>query len=76
MEAIATIGFDATAYTSIETDSTVSRPVRVSVQSGSLTRDVVVTIQTVDGTAIGRTLINRLYKCVIHVLLSLPPSFI
>ena len=47
-----TIGFDATAYTFTETDSTVSRSVSVSVQSGSLARDVVVTVQTVDGGSI------------------------
>ena len=46
------------AYTFTETDSTVSRPVRVSVQSGSLARDVVVTVQTMDGTATGGNLIN------------------
>ena len=64
VETTATIGFDATAYTFTETDSTVSRSVSVSVQSGSLARDVVVTIQTMDGTATGGTLLNRLYRCV------------
>ena len=53
-----TIGFDATAYTFTETDSTVSRSVSVSVRSGSLARNVVVTVQTMDGTAIGRILVN------------------
>ena len=53
-----TIGFDATAYTFTESDSTVSRSVRVSVQSGSLARSVVVTVQTMDGTATGGNLIN------------------
>ena len=49
-----TIGFDATAYTFTETDSTVSRSVTVSVQgSNTLARDVVVTVQTMDGTATG-----------------------
>ena len=48
-----TIGFDAATYTFTETDSTDSRPVSVSVQSGSLARDVVVTVQTVDGSATG-----------------------
>ena len=71
-----TIGFDAAAYTFTETDSTVSRPVSVSVQSGSLARDVVVTVQTMDGTATGGTLVNRLYRCVIHVFLSHPSSSI
>ena len=52
------IGFDATAYTFIETNSTVSRSVSVSVQSGSLARDVVVTVQTMDGSATGGTLVN------------------
>jgi len=71
-----TIGFDATAYTFTETDDTVSRSVSVSVQSGSLARDVVVTVQTVDGTATGETLINRLYRCVIHVVSFSPSSSI
>ena len=53
-----TIGFDASTYTFTESDSTVSRSVSVSVQSGSLSRDVVVTVQTLDGTATGGTLIN------------------
>ena len=53
-----TIGFDAATYTFTETDSTVSRSVSVSVQSGSLARDVVVTVQTVDGTATGGALIH------------------
>ena len=53
-----TIGFDATAYTFTETDSTVSRPVSVSVRSGSLARDVVVTVQTVDDTAAGGALFH------------------
>ena len=53
-----TIGFDTTANTFTETDSTVSRSVSVSVQSGSLARDVVVTVQTVDGSATGGTLID------------------
>ena len=55
---VVTIGFDATAYTFTESDSTVSRSVRVSVQSGSLARSVVVTVQTMDGTATGGNLIN------------------
>ena len=49
----ATIGFDATAYTFTETDSTVSRSVSVSVQSGSLASNVVVTVQTMDDSATG-----------------------
>ena len=49
------IGFDAAAYMVTETVSTISRPVVVSLQSGSLSRDVVVTAQTMDGSAIGRT---------------------
>ena len=53
-----TIGFNTTAYTFTETDSTVSRSVSVSVQSGSLARDVVVTVQTVDGSATGGPLID------------------
>ena len=54
------IGFDATAYLFIETNSTVSRSVSVSVQSGSLARDIVVTVQTMDGSATGRILIKTL----------------
>ena len=70
-----TIGFDATPYTFIETDSTVSRSVSVSVQgSTTLARDVVVTVQTVDGSATGEALIHRHCTCVIHVLSFLPPA--
>ena len=58
LSSVVTIGFDATAYTFTETDSTVSRSVSVSVQSGSLARDVVVTVQTVDGSATGGPLID------------------
>ena len=46
-----TIGFDSVTYTFTETDGIAS--VSVSVQSGSLARDVVVTVQTMDGTATG-----------------------
>ena len=64
-----TIGFDLATYTISETDSTVSRPVSVSVQSGSLARNVVVTVQTVDGTATGGTLmyVHSLCRFVIHL---------
>ena len=48
-----TIGYDAAAYRVTETDRTISRPVSVSVQSGSLSRNVVVTVQTMDGSATG-----------------------
>ena len=48
-----TIGFNAAAYRVTETDSIISRPVSVSVQSGSLARDVVVTVQTMNGSATG-----------------------
>ena len=60
LSSVEIIGFDATAYTFTETDSTVSRSVSVSVQSGSLARDIVVTVQTMDGTATGRILIKTL----------------
>ena len=53
LSSVVTIGFNATAYTFTETDSTVSRSVSVSVQSGSLARDVVVTVQTMDDSATG-----------------------
>ena len=66
-----TIGFDATAYTFTETDSTVSRSVTVSVQSSTtLARDVVVTVQTMDGTATGGGLIytqSLLNPCHVHL---------
>ena len=66
-----TIGFDATAYTFTETDSTVSRSVSVSVQgSTTLARDVVVTVQTMDGTATGGGLIHTqslLNPCHVHL---------
>ena len=55
---VVTIGFDAAAYTFTETNSTVSSSVSVSVQSGSLARDVVVTVQTMDGTATGGALFH------------------
>ena len=58
LSSVVVIGFNTTANTFTETDSTVSRSVSVSVQSGSLAREVVVTVQTVDGSATGRTLIN------------------
>ena len=50
---VVTIGFDSATYTFNETDSTVSSSVSVSVQSGSLARNVVVTVRTVDGSATG-----------------------
>ena len=76
LSSVEIIGFDATAYLFIETNSTVSRSVSVSVQSGSLARDVVVTVQTVDGSATGGTLINRLHRWVVHVVSFSPSSFI
>ena len=49
---VVTIGFDATAYNVTETDGSVS--VGVSVRdSTTLDRDVVVTVQTMGGTATG-----------------------
>ena len=61
LSSVVTIGFNATAYTFTETDSTVSRSVSVSVQgSNTLARDVVVTVQTVDGTATGEALLHYL----------------
>ena len=55
LSSVVTIGFDVTAYTFTETDSTVSRSVSVSVQGrNTLARDVVVTVQTMDATATGR----------------------
>ena len=46
-----TIGFDPTTYNVTEGGSV---SVSVSVQSGTLAREVVVTLQTMDGTATGR----------------------
>ena len=46
-----TIGFNATAYAVTEGGSA---SVSVSVLSGTLAREVVVTLQTLDGTATGR----------------------
>ena len=48
------IGFDTTSYTITESANSVS--VSVSVQGGSLARDVVVTVETMDGTATGGAL--------------------
>jgi len=48
---VVTIGFDAATYTFTETDTSVSRSISVSVQSGSLARDVIVTVQTMDDSA-------------------------
>ena len=48
---VVTIGFDPAAYTITEGAGSVS--VTVNVQ-GSLARDVVVTLSSVDGTAMGR----------------------
>ena len=50
-----TIGFDPAAYTVTEGAGSVS--VMVDVQ-GSLARDVVVTLSTMDGTAMGRCTIT------------------
>ena len=54
-----TIGFNDTAYTVTEGGSA---SVSVSVLSGTLARDVVVTLQTEDGTATGEAVVapNRL----------------
>ena len=66
LSSVVTIGFDVTAYTIPETDSTVSRSVSVSVQgSTTLARDVVVTVQTMDATATGRGPF-RLYTSHVH----------
>ena len=53
LSSVVVIGFNTTAYTFTETDSTVSRSVSVSVQSGSLASNVVVTVQTMDDSATG-----------------------
>ena len=72
---VVTIGFDAAAYNVTETDGSVS--VGVSVQgSTTLARDVVVTVQTMGGTATGGTLmyVHTLCRCVVHVYHFLPPA--
>jgi len=70
---VVTIGFDAAGYMVTETASTISRPVSVSVQSGSLARDVVVTIRTMDGSARGGTVCHT--HCMCHACLSFfPPA--
>ena len=51
---VVTIGFDVASYTITESATSVS--VSVSVQSGSLARDVVLTVETMDGTATGEPL--------------------
>ena len=65
-----TIGFDAAGYTVTETDNTISRPVSVSVQSGSLARNVVVTVQTMDDSATGGGSSDiRTCTCILHICL-------
>ena len=72
-----TIGFDAAAYRVSETDNNISRPVSVSVQSGSLARNVIVTVQTMDDSATGGSssdyTINpcniRTCTCILHICL-------
>ena len=53
---VVTIGFDVASYTITESTNSVS--VSVSVQSGSLARDVIVTVETMDSTATGGGLIH------------------
>jgi len=48
---VVTIGFSPTTYTVSEDVASVS--VAVSLQNGILARDVVVSLQTLDGTAMG-----------------------
>ena len=57
---VVTVGFDATSYTITESATSVS--VSVSVQGGSLERDVIVTVESMDGTATGGALSN-----IVHV---------
>ena len=49
---VVTIGFSSTAYTVIEDAASVS--VTVSIQSGALNRDVIVTLSTINGTAMSK----------------------
>ena len=66
---VVTVGFDATSYTITEIATSVS--VSVSVQSGTtLARDVVLTVETMDGTATGGALSHTqtLYTCHSHFI--------
>ena len=54
-----TIGFNDTTYNVTEGGSV---NVSVSVQSGTLARDVVVTLQTMNGTATGRVVSHLIIK--------------
>ena len=74
---VVTIEFDAANYTFTETITTASRPVSVSVQSGFLDRDVVVTVQTMDGTARGGALFHKQKyesRCVKYMFVSTSSS--
>ena len=67
-----TIGFDSATYTFNETDTTDSISVVVSVQgSNTLTRDVVVTVQTADDTATGGDCIYLHYA---HMFVTCPQT--
>ena len=60
-----TIGFDATSYTITESTNSVS--VSVSVQgSTTLDRDVIVTVETMDGTATGGA-VSHILANIVHV---------
>ena len=65
---VVTIGFDVASYTITESANSVS--ISVSVQSGSLARDVVVTVETMDDTATGEALSHTqtLYMCHSHFI--------
>ena len=65
---VVTIEFDAANCTFTETNTTVSRPVSLSVQIGFLDRDVVVTVQTMDGTATGGTVCHTHFMVLNFVL--------
>ena len=55
------IGFNPTTYFVSEDVGTVS--VAVSLLSGGLTRDVIVSLQTLNGTAMGKTC-NKLFQLI------------
>ena len=61
-----TIGFGPTTYTVSEDVASVS--VAVSLQNGILARDVVVTLQTLDGTAMGEFLLKSQHRYGVHTM--------
>jgi len=63
---VVTIGFSSTTYIVSEDVGSVS--VAVSLRNGILGRDVVVTLQTLDGTATGEFLLKSQYRYGVHTM--------